>query len=115
MSTCNNLKTQLLQLQAQKKELAILIPQIPNTTVKDYKDHKAKKDQAWKLKAEMEKTIREIREKMPNLSYKGLTNWLKVNNLEKHLEGGSLEAQISKQEEFYKSFYGLRLTAVRLK
>lgn len=35
-----------------------------------------------------------------------LQEWLKDNNLEKHLKGGSLEALINRQEKFYQQSYG---------
>ena len=40
------------------------------------------------------------------LNFDSLQNWLKDNDLEKHLEGGSLEALINKQEQFYQQSYG---------
>jgi len=41
-----------------------------------------------------------------SLSFLELENWLKANDLEKHIEGGSLEAQITAQEKFYQARYG---------
>jgi len=52
------------------------------------------------------------------LNFDSLQNWLKDNDLEKHLEGGRLEALINKQEQFYQQSYGkdfrLDLSAIKI-
>jgi len=52
-------------------------------------------------------------EKGERINFNDLEKFLKTNNLEKHLAGGSFEALIKKQETFYQKMYGRDFTINR--
>ncbi len=63
------------------------------------------------IKREMEAWESQLKE----ITFSQLERWLKEENLESKLEGGSLEALIKRQEQFYQKMYGKGFTIDRSK
>ncbi len=55
---------------------------------------------------EIKEAIKELEAQLTEITLSQLSLWLKEENLESKLEGGSLEALITSQEQFYQKMYG---------
>jgi hypothetical protein len=58
------------------------------------------------IKTELNLNINKIEENFKFVGFSRLQNWLKKNDLEKHLDGGSLEKLMESQEKYYQKMYG---------
>jgi hypothetical protein len=112
---CPQLKQNLEIIKTLKSELGLELPKIeklfkelkngnPSTSLRAERKDLINKIKS--LKTELNLNINKIEENFKFVNFSGLQNWFKQNNLEKHLDGGSLEKLMQSQEKYYQKMYG---------
>jgi hypothetical protein len=115
---CPQLKQNLETIKTLKSELDLELPKLQelfkifknNIDSQRRKNNKTERkeiiNKIKSLKTELNLNINKIEENFKFVNFFGLQRWFKNNNLEKHLDGGSLEKLMQSQEKYYQKMYG---------
>jgi hypothetical protein len=113
---CPQLKQNLEAIKTLKSELDLELSKIEKlfkdlkSDSRKGKEHKSERKELMNkiksLKTALNLNINKIEENFKFVDFSRLQSWLKKNDLEKHLDGGSLEKLMQSQEKYYQKMYG---------